>query len=111
MPYIKEEKRNVLDPAIDNIHDVLVKLELDDDRNSMEANINYTITKLLRTCYGESYNEINDAIGVLSCVMLEHYRTIAAPYEEQKRYENGDIQPSNKKESLSEVVVEKKGNN
>jgi len=108
VPYINQLKRDVLDAAVDNLHKVLVDLELDDDTNNMEGNLNYTITRLLRTCYGKSYGEINDAIGMLQCVMMEHYRTIAAPYEDQKKYENGDVEVNLASEYLDEIVIEQK---
>jgi hypothetical protein len=41
---------------------------------------------------GLSYGSINEAIGILECAKLELYRRIAAPYEEQKKFENGDIE-------------------
>lgn len=108
MPYIKQEKREVLDKAVDNLHKVLVDLEIDDDTNNMEGNLNYAITLLLRSCYGKSYREINDAIGMLQCVMLEHYRTMAAPYEDQKKFENGDVEVNPVSERLKEIVIKKK---
>lgn len=108
MPYIAQDKRTILDPVINNLHDALVGLEMDDESNNMEGNLNYTITRLLRMCYGDSYGEINDAIGVLSCVMMEHYRTKAVPYEEQKKFDNGDVEVNLSSETLSEIVVEKK---
>lgn len=105
MPYIKQVKREVLDSAINDLHKALVDLELDDDMNNMEGNLNYSITRLLRMCYGESYGEINDAIGVLQCVMLEHYRTMAVPYENQARYNNGDVEIELDVETLDEIVI------
>jgi hypothetical protein len=92
MPYIKQEKRDVLDSAIDELHLLLDELENDDESNNMEGNINYAFTRLLMKCYGESYRDINNIMGVLSCVQQEFYRTIAAPYENQKRFENGEIE-------------------
>lgn len=105
MPYIKQDKRNVLDQAINDLHDALVGLELDDESNNMEGNLNYSITRLLRMCYSDSYREINDAMGVLSCVMMEHYRTKAVPLENQKMYENGDVDENIEPIMLTEVVV------
>jgi hypothetical protein len=92
MPYIKQEKRDVLDPSIDALHRLLVDLELDDDANNMEGNINYIFTRILRKCYGNSYAEINDAMGILNSVTHEFYRVVAAPYENQKQFENGDVE-------------------
>lgn len=93
MSYIKQHKRNEVDPIIDQLHNALVNLELDEDANNMEGNLNYVITRLLRKCYSSnSYGEINDAMGVLSCIMMEHYRAIATPIQNQKCFENGDIE-------------------
>ncbi len=107
MPYIAQIKRDALDAVIDSLHKALVELEMDDDANNMEGNLNYTFTRLLRMCYGKSYGEINDAIGMLQCVMLEHYRTIAVPYEKQKIHDNGDVEVNLSSEHLAEVVVRK----
>lgn len=38
-----------------------------------------------------SYDKINEVIGVLECLKLELYRRIAAPYEDKKMEENGDV--------------------
>ena len=92
MPYIVEEKRKELDGAIEVLRQALVKLEVDDASNNFEGNLNYTITKLLSECYSSpSYREINDAIGMLECLKLEYYRKLAAPYEDQKEFENGSV--------------------
>lgn len=95
MPYISQDKRDVLDPVIEQLHQTLVDLEIDDDQNNMEGNINYSITRLLMMVYGDRdttrYAQINDALGVLDAVSKEYYRIVAAPYEDQKRFENGDV--------------------
>lgn len=95
MPYIVDEKRNVLDPIIDQLHRALVELETDDEMNNMEGNINYTFTRLLMMVYGDrtttNYSACNDAMGVLSAVQHEFYRKVVAPYEDQKEFENGSI--------------------
>jgi hypothetical protein len=92
MPYIKQDKRDILDPVIDELMVALVNLEIDDPMNNMEGNINYVFTRLLKKCYGDSYAELNDALGVLSAVQLEFYRRVAVPYEDQKIYDNGDVE-------------------
>lgn len=92
MPYVKQEKRDALDSAITELHRALLDLELDDPQNNMEGNLNYTLTALLNKVYSSpSYREINDAIGMLECMKLEYYRRKAAPYEDQKAFENGDV--------------------
>lgn len=37
------------------------------------------------------YAAINEVIGVLECAKLEFYRRIAAPYEDIKCKQNGDV--------------------
>lgn len=56
--------------------------------------LNYRITKLLNayiSARGLKYILLNDCIGVLECAKLELYRRIAAPYEDKKCRENGDV--------------------
>jgi hypothetical protein len=58
------------------------------------GDLNYMITKYcdayLRT-KGRRYEHINTVIGVLECAKQEFYRRIAAPYENEKIAENGDV--------------------
>jgi hypothetical protein len=91
MPYIKQEKRDVVDPTIDELHKLLVSLENTQDNNT-EGNINYIFTRLLKKCYGKSYANINSVMGILNSVSHEYYRTQAAPYEDQKKFENGEVE-------------------
>ncbi len=92
MPYIAAEKRPTLDDAVEQLHRAIVNLQLDDPTNNLEGAMNYAITRLIRKVYSKgNYREINDCTGMLFCVALEHYRTQAAPYEDQKKFENGDV--------------------
>jgi hypothetical protein len=63
----------------------------DRPRNSGELNyvISMAVKDFLSVGYG--YSDINDAIGALEGAKLELYRRIAAPYEDGKVVENGDI--------------------
>lgn len=78
MPYIKQEAR--------------LELSQRDARNPGE--LNYLISGL---CWdyilnnGRNYQHINDVLGALEGAKLEFYRRIAAPYEDTKIEENGDI--------------------
>lgn len=96
MPYIIDEKRHPLDPVIDHLHSVLVDMETDDDQNNMEENLNYVISRLLMMVYGDRdstrYSQINDAVGMLECAKLEFYSKVAAPYQDQKEYDNGSVE-------------------
>jgi hypothetical protein len=61
--------------------------------------LNYALTRLVDAYLARSagsegrlrYDHLNEAIGVLECAKLELYRRVAAPYEDQKRLESGDV--------------------
>lgn len=91
MPYIIQDKRHHLDPHIDSLLNALRELESDDPSNTHCGNLNYIITRLLLASYSPRYAEINEAMGVLACVSAEFYRKVAAPYEDQKEFENGPV--------------------
>jgi len=91
MPYIKQEKRDVLDQAIADVANALRQLESDDPDNNFEGNMNYVISSLIAKSYKISYRDINDVIGMLECVKQEYYRRVAVPYETQKAFDNGDV--------------------
>ena len=84
MPYIDPEDRAELDPFIDYLIDQI------DYSNIGE--LNYIISRLCDAMLGEvRYSKINSLIGVLECAKLELYRRVAAPYEDDKIDENGDV--------------------
>ena len=88
MPYIEKDRRRALDPLIANLVKELRKIPAED----LDGEINYVVTKLLKSSYGLRYHALNRAIGVLECSKHEFYRTVVGPYEEQKRRERGDIE-------------------
>lgn len=94
MPYIIEDKRHHLDPHIDALMNALRELESDDPTNTHCGNLNYIITQLLLGSYSVKYSEINEAVGVLECAKMEFYRRVAAPYENNKAFQNGDVYPN-----------------
>lgn len=55
--------------------------------------LNYQITQCILDYLGTGYNysKINEVIGVLECAKLELYRRVAAPYEQKKMEEHGDV--------------------
>lgn len=58
------------------------------------GHLNYAVTRLVDGYLrrnGLSYESINQAIGALECAKLELYRRVAAPYENRKIVENGDV--------------------
>jgi hypothetical protein len=92
MPYIAQEKRDVLDEAIYRLVDALRQLESDDPENVMSGNINYAFTRVLTGVYSSPrYDDMNTVTGILACVSQEYYRRVASPYENQKAHDNGDV--------------------
>ena len=56
--------------------------------------LNYCITLLCLKYVerkGKNYTHLNDVLGVLPAVQAEFYRRVVAPYEDEKRAENGDV--------------------
>jgi len=114
MPYITQDKRKMLDSYIEMLHRKLVEMEMDDEKNNMEGNVNYIFTKLIRMVYGRtpsSYSDINDVMGLVFGVALEHYITVARPYEMQKEYDNGDVEANVQPIAVEEIVVKQNETN
>jgi predicted DNA-binding protein with PD1-like motif len=78
MPYIKEKDRD---------YAVNMGAENPGDLNFL---FTHEIKKYMNL-KGVSYRTINDVIGALEGAKLEFYRRVAAPYEDQKIQENGDV--------------------
>ena len=86
MPYIKPADRARLDKTID-------ELALLIDTNQRAGELNYIINRLMLKLQGEAkYTDLNELIGALECAKLEFYRRKAAPYEDKKAEENGDLE-------------------
>ena len=95
MPYIKKNRRRELSAPSNLTMGVAQDV----------GELNYQITCLVdnfispawtKTRLGGrrkrlKYSEINSVIGVLECAKMELYRRIAAPYEDEKCKENGDV--------------------
>jgi cystathionine beta-lyase family protein involved in aluminum resistance len=84
MPYISKSDRSDINQKIvyagRSIHNT--------------GELNYLVTRIIDEyihAKGKSYTSINEVIGVLECAKLELYRRIAAPYEDLKIKENGDV--------------------
>lgn len=78
MPYIKQEDRGRV--AIRGA--------------DTGGELNYEITTLVRgyvSRKGLSYQVISDIVCALEGAKLEFYRRVAAPYEDNKIKENGDV--------------------
>ena len=56
--------------------------------------LNYIFTQIIRghiDTYGLNYSNVNVILGALEGAKLELYRRLAAPYEDVKIKENGDV--------------------
>ena len=87
MPYIKTEKRVKYDKALHELVGILKSLPPEE----VDGELNYVVTKILKGVYPLRYFHINKAVGVLECIKLEFYRRVAAPYEDLKIKESGDV--------------------
>jgi hypothetical protein len=112
MTYISQDKRSLLNEYIDSLHHTLVGLEADDENNNMESNLDYIIIRLLFMVYGTldttNDKQINDAVGLLERAKLEFARKVAFPYENQKEFENGQVEANITPIYTKEVLVKKK---
>ena len=80
MPYIDREARERLE---------------DGGRPATAGELNYAITRIvdryLSDKGGVRYAHLNEVVGALECAKLELYRRLAAPYEDEKMRESGDV--------------------
>ena len=80
MPYVDREARERLDGG---------------DPPETPGELNYAITRLVDDYLlrkgGLRYARLNEVVGVLECAKLELYRRLAAPYENAKIAEAGDV--------------------
>jgi hypothetical protein len=87
MPYIKMEDREKYEDQLNGIINILKEQPVD----RVDGESNYIITKIMKEVYPLRYFNINRAVGVLESCKLEYYRRVAAPYEDVKIKENGDV--------------------
>ncbi|MCW4027482.1 MAG: hypothetical protein NWE76_08375 [Candidatus Bathyarchaeota archaeon] len=87
MPYIKPEKRGKYERALEELIGILKSLPAQE----VDGELNYVVTKILKEIYPLRYFHINKAMGVLECIKQEFYRRVAAPYEDMKMKESGDV--------------------
>lgn len=87
MPYIKSGNRNKYNTILRELIETLKALPPEE----VDGELNYIVTKILKEIYPLRYFHINKAVGVLECIKLEYYRRVAAPYEDSKIQESGDV--------------------
>ncbi len=87
MPYITQEER----PQYDEVLKELIGLLKEKPPESVDGHLNYVVTRVIKEVYPLRYYHINKAMGVLECIQHEFYRRVAAPYEDTKIEQNGDV--------------------
>jgi len=87
LPYIKVGNRSKYNKVLKELLEILKSLPPDE----VDGELNYVVTRMLKEVYPLRYFHINKAIGVLECIKLEYYRRVAAPYEDKKIQESGDV--------------------
>ncbi len=87
MPYIATDRRARYDERLSALADTI-------DDSTPGGDINYIVTSVLAAWIekrGLNYSALAEAVGVLETAKLELYRRVAAPYEDGKIAENGDV--------------------
>ena len=95
MPYVKQSQRDNLDPEIEELSH-RIRLTCAQDGGTSDGMLNYAVTRLVLQVMlwpSRSYQQLERSIGVLECAKLELYRKAAAPYEDQKALDNGEVYP------------------
>lgn len=87
MPYITQEER----PQYDEVLEQMIKLLKEKTPENVDGHLNYVVTRIIKEVYPLRYYHINKAMGVLECIQHEFYRRVAAPYEDTKIEQNGDV--------------------
>jgi hypothetical protein len=88
MPYIKQERR-----------DAILAGGKPQDAGELNFAISVLVDNYLKAKGGIRYSHLNEVIGAMDCAKLELYRRVAAPYEDEKIEENGDVYGSIAKSS------------
>jgi len=88
LPYIKKEKRPEIDNLVTPLIDHLKNISLEEQ----DGELNYIVTKIIKSVYPQKYFHYNRALGVLEAIKQELYRHVIGPYEDTKISENGDVE-------------------
>tara|TARA_Y100000996_G_scaffold387409_1_gene346189 strand:- start:4096 stop:4380 length:285 start_codon:yes stop_codon:yes gene_type:complete len=89
MPYIKNKDREKFDESLQEISNNI--LSMGDMNYCVSTIIAKYLEEVQRVEGSVGYYYYNQLIGVLECAKLELYRRLAAPYEDLKIDENGDV--------------------
>ena len=82
MPYVKQERRRVLNEIVDHMSDHLL----------VNGDLNYVLYAFCKRHVTPSYNNYKNFIGELNETAAEIRRRILAEYEDEKIFEHGDVE-------------------
>ncbi len=82
MPYIKQERRPLMDEVLEAMHYAGV---------NADGDLNYILFKFCKEQVIPGYNNYKNFCGELRQCATEIERRILAPYEDKKIEENGDV--------------------
>ena len=92
MPYIDPRIRPAIEPFVEQLANAIFAQV---PQVSRAGAMNFAISRLIVQLYGnvdlQSYKAINEIVGVLECTKLEFFRRVAAPFEDGKMVEHGDV--------------------
>lgn len=79
MPYIEKKRRTEIKRPLCDAHDA--------------GELNNLLTLMIFHYLPDEprYQDYNEIMGVLTCMQMEFYRRLVAPYEDKKRIEHGDV--------------------
>lgn len=89
MPYIKQDRREDFIELLGTFRRLT-----GEDGSFGPGDLNYIFTEfthIIIAARSTNYALLNALIGTLECCKLELYRRVAAPYEDKKIEENGDV--------------------
>ena len=85
MPYIKPEMRDLIRPGLREVSLYLTH----------PGDLTFAITYLMHlyamAMPEPNFDRFSDALKAAECAKLEFYRVVLAPYEDEKRQENGPV--------------------
>jgi hypothetical protein len=91
MPYLTVKDKEEIKNSVDYLSDTLERKPIE----SFVGYINYLNFVFVRRWIkknGKKYFVFASIIGTLICCILEIYRRLVAPYEEEKIISNGDVE-------------------
>lgn len=111
MPYITDNRKCVIDPALAELITLLENTELDEGFFAPTmGDLNYVLTRIILAYWKrrECYQAGGEISGAMRNAYSEFYRRVMVPYENKKIRQNGDVYDYLNKEKTNERNKSKK---